>query len=93
MEFMLTTIDNPFNPFTHYAEWYNYDESNGYHTCAYLARIVKHSDELSDADENIAISDAIEEIVKLNINGVYIKVTEDYVPRTQTLQKHVDIEA
>jgi hypothetical protein len=74
---MLTTIDNPFNPFTQFDEWYAYDESKGYHTCAYLARITKSSDELSQADEDLAIESAINEIVKLNILGLYRKVTQD----------------
>jgi hypothetical protein len=81
MEFMLTTIDNPFNPFNNYDEWYAFDVAHQYNTCAYLARITKSSDELSDSDELIAIEEAMNEIVNLNITGKYIKVKEDYVPR------------
>lgn len=72
---MLTTVDNPFNPFTQFDEWYAYDESKGYHTCSYLARIVKSSDELSQADEDLAIEAAIDEIIKENILGIYKKIT------------------
>lgn len=76
---MLTTIDNPYNPFLQFDEWFAFDESKGYHTCAYLARIAKTSDELSEEDESIAIESAIDEIVNLNILGIYRKVTkEDY---------------
>ena len=74
---MLTTIDNPFNPFTHWDEWKRYDEDKRYYTCGYLDRIAKTSDELSDADYQLAIEDAITEILKLNINGMYAKVYED----------------
>ncbi len=80
MEYMLTTIDNPFNPFTNYDEWYAFDVSVGYNTCAYLARIAKSSDELSITDELLSIDKAMNEIVELNILGVYIKVKEDYKP-------------
>ncbi len=75
-EMMLTTIDNPFNPFTQWDEWKRYDEDKKYYTCSYLARIAKTSDDLSEADYNKAIDDAIEEIVSLNINGMYTKVYE-----------------
>lgn len=78
MDYMLTTIDNPFNPHTEYDAWYNYDTSHGYHTCAYLARIAKSSDELSDADDLLAIDQAMDEIVNYNFLGIYIKVKEDY---------------
>ena len=74
---MLTTIDNPFNPFTHWDEWRRYDEDKKYFTCAYLARIAPTSYELSDADNDKTIQDAIDEIVSLNINGLYTKVYED----------------
>lgn len=73
---MLTTIDNPFNPFTHYDEWYAWDVEMGYYTSAYLARVAKTSDELSDVDQDLAIEDAIDEIVKENVLGVYTKVSE-----------------
>ena len=75
-EMMLTTIDNPFSPFTQWDEWKRYDEDKKYYTCSYLARIAKTSDALSEADYNKAIDDAIEEIISLNINGMYTKVYE-----------------
>ena len=76
-EVMLTTIDNPFDPFTQFDEWKLFDESKGYNTCEYLARIVKSSDELSEPDQDLAITDAIEEIIRLNILGIYRKVERD----------------
>ena len=75
-EHMLTTVDNPNNPFTHFDEWYAWDEAAGYHTTGYLARIVVTSDELSDADQSHAIESAIDEIIDLNVLGVYRKVSQ-----------------
>lgn len=74
-ESMLTTIDNPFSPFTEYEDWLAFDLSHGYNTNQYLARIVISSDELSEEDQSVAIESAIDEIVKLNIRGIYRKVT------------------
>lgn len=72
---MLTTVDNPYNPFIHYDDWYAFDEAQGYHTCAFLARITKTSEELSETDQDLANELAIEEIVKENVLGLYRKVT------------------
>lgn len=72
---MLTTIDNPFNPFTDFNEWYAWDFAAGYHTPEYLARIVITSDELSEADQAQAVEMAINEIVKMNVLGIYRKIT------------------
>lgn len=74
---MITTTDNPYDPFTQFDDWYAFDSINDYNTLSYLARIVKSSDELSKEDENIAIESAIDDIVELNIIGIYKKVTKD----------------
>lgn len=71
---MLTTVDNPYDPSTQFDEWYAFDMAAGYNTTSLLARIVKTSDELSDADQDAAIEDAIDEIVKENVSGVHRKV-------------------
>ena len=47
---MLTTIDNPYDPFDQFDEWYSYDMDAGYNTCAYLARVSFTSDSLSDKE-------------------------------------------
>ena len=73
---MLSTSDNPWNPWTHFKEWNAYDRQAGYHTLPYLARITVSSEELSDADQDLAVEQAIDEIIRLNINGLYIKVPE-----------------
>lgn len=78
-ESMLTTIDNPFSPFDEWEAWFAYDVSHGYHTASYLARIVVSSEELSEADRFLAITQAIDEIVKENINGMYKKVTRERI--------------
>ena len=73
---MLSTIDNPFNPFTQWDEWRRYDEDHKYFTCAYLARISKTSDDLTEVEYDSVIQNAIKEILDLNINGMYKKVYE-----------------
>lgn len=73
-EYMLTTVDNPFDPFTQWDEWFVWDQAAGYHTPGLLARIAKTSDELSDADQYQAIQYAINEIVRENVLGVFKKV-------------------
>lgn len=73
-EYMLTTVDNPYDPFTDYDQWYAFDSNAGYHTTALLARKVKTSDELSEVDQIQAVNYAIDEIVEVNASGVHRKV-------------------
>lgn len=77
MKTMLTTIDNPHSPFTDFAAWYTYDISSGYHTVEFLGRILIGSDQLSESDLELAIEQAINEIVLENVLGIYKKVTEE----------------
>jgi len=73
-EYMLTTTDNPFDPFTEFEPWFLYDTQAGYHTCAYLARIVISSDDLSDADQALDNERAMDEIIAEHGGGIYKKV-------------------
>lgn len=73
-ECMLTTYDNPFDPFTQWDEWYAWDLNAGYHTPGLLARIVKTSNELAEADQFLAVQHAIDEIVHENVSGMHRKV-------------------
>ena len=74
MESMLTTVDNPFNPFTQFDDWKRFDEDKGYFTCEYLARITNTATALSEAEESKEIETAIDEIVKLHALGFYKKI-------------------
>lgn len=82
-EHMLSTSDNPYNPFTQFDEWYAWDEAAGYHTSAYLARVLVTSDELSEADQSLALEQAIDEIVQENVLGIYIKVADPSAAQSQ----------
>ena len=77
-EHMLTTVDNPFNPFTQFDEWRAFDEAAGYHTLSLLARIVRTSDDLSEADQSLAIEEAIDAIVRENVMGVHRRVSSEF---------------
>ena len=74
-EVALTTVDNPFDPFKDFDQWFLYDSSKGYNSCSYLARIAKLSDDMSEKEADAEIERAIDEIVTLNPLGIYKKVT------------------
>ena len=73
----ITTQDNPYSPFTQFDQWYQYDESHGYHTCAYLARVAITSIGFSDDLNNDQVEQAIDDIIRLNGNSFYKKLVND----------------
>ena len=79
VEYMLTTIDNPFDPFTMFDEWMSYDMRMGYNTAAFLDRIAIVSNDLPEPDQRLAIQNAIDEIVTENVSGMWIKVSRNEV--------------
>lgn len=78
-EYMLTTVDNPYDPWTQWDLWFAWDAQAGYHSPGLLARIARTSPDLSEADQSLALQDAIDEIVRENVRGVHMKVREGQV--------------
>jgi hypothetical protein len=72
--YMLTTVDNPYDPHTQFDDWLAYDERQGYYTNALLARVVRTSTDLSEEQQELDVANAIDEIVKENVLGLYRKV-------------------
>lgn len=73
---MLTTIDNPFNPFDDFNSWFLFDMEKGYDSCGRMVRVANLSDDLTEKEENKEIERAIDEIIKYDFMNLYIKVTE-----------------
>lgn len=71
--YMLTTTDNPFSPVTQYDEWLTWDMAR-YNSNSLLARVVRTSPELSEADHIQAIQHGIDQIVTENVSGMHTMV-------------------
>ena len=73
-EYMLTTVDNPFDPFEQFTSWFLFDVEKGYNTCSYLARIANTTDDMTELETNLEIERAINEIIKFDFINIYKKV-------------------
>lgn len=73
---MLTTIDNPFNPFEQFDSWLMFDKEKGYNTCERLARIAQPSDQFTEKENDDEIERAIDEIIKYDPLNIYKKVQD-----------------
>ncbi len=74
---VLTTKDNPFNPKEMYKNWKTWDESHGYHTEAYLARVANIPLDV-DINDDVLIEQFIkvarESILEHDSEGIYMLV-------------------
>ncbi len=73
-ECSITTFDNPYDPFEQFELWFLYDVEKGYNTCAYLGRIARTSDSLTDEENSAEIERAIDEIIRYDAANIYKKV-------------------
>lgn len=73
-DFMLTTIDNPYDPFEEFDKWFLFDVEKGYNSCSYLARIADIPDDFSDSEASAEIERAIDEIIKYDFLNIRKKV-------------------
>ena len=76
-EVMLTTFDNPFDPFDEFVKWFLFDVEKGYYTCSRLARIARYSEEFSEKEEKEETERAIDEIIDNDFLNIYKKVTRN----------------
>ena len=74
---MLTTFDNPFDPFEQFSSWFMFDVEKGYNTCGKLARIAELSDDLTQVEVNVELERAIDEIIKHDPFNIYKKVNKN----------------
>lgn len=74
---MLTTFDNPYDPFDQFTLWLMFDKEKGYNSCEHLARIVQLSDDLTEREVDEETERAIDEIIKYDPLNIYKKVTRE----------------
>lgn len=63
-EIRITTVDNPYDPFTHWEQWLLYDTNKGYYTPQRLASITTIGDGMSDQEIYDTIERGIDTLMK-----------------------------
>ncbi len=79
-EVMLTTFDNPYDPFDDFLSWFLFDIEQGYYTCSVLARIARYSEDFSVKEEKDDMERAIDKIIDHDFLNIYKKVTRNVSP-------------
>lgn len=81
---MLTTIDNPYDPFKEFTLWWLFDMEQGYYTCEYLASKVKFSEDMTEKEMDEEIDRAMDEIIDDDFLNIYKKTWENKTDTAQT---------
>ena len=75
--YFVTTMDNVWNPFTHFKEWYAFDVQHGYNTCQWIDTLCKTSANLDNYIIEEDVAKATNEFLALNPYGMHCKVYEN----------------
>ena len=72
---MLTTIDNPYDPFEQFTNWFLFDVEKGYNTCSRLGRLVQFTDDMTQQEMDAEEERVMDIIIKYDFLDIYKKVT------------------
>lgn len=87
-QFMLTTFDNPFNPFVDFSSWYMFDCEKGHNTSSRLARIVNIDSEMTQKEIDEERERAMNLIVEYDLEDTFFKGTEEQIEKWLNSRKN-----
>ena len=73
-KYMITTVDNPFDPAEDFHRWWLFDVEHHYKTCETLARLAQFDDEMSEEEVDAANEYAIDRMIELDFEKKYKKI-------------------
>ena len=79
--YMLTTFDNPFNPFVDFRKWYMFDCEKHYNTSSRVARLADINSEMTQKELDEAENVAMNFIIKHDLQGIYFKGTQEQIQK------------
>lgn len=74
VQYALTTIDNPYDPFNDFIHWFLFDVGHGYNTCGILATLAPDIDELSEPESIRETNHTIDFIIQYDFSNKYKRV-------------------
>lgn len=77
MTYAITTVDNPYDPIDDFVQWFLFDEEKGYHTCAWLARLVHITEQMSEDEVEEQIRVAIDKIVLNDPTNIFVRIVRE----------------
>lgn len=79
---LLTTFDNPYNPFDEFNLWFMFDVEKGYYSCSKIARIANFSDDMTQKEIDEETERAIDQIIQYDFLNIYKKVRKTLTSTT-----------
>ena len=62
-DYLLTTVDNPFDPFKDFSLWDSFDREKGHFTCDLIGRLSQISDDMTQKEEEAEYDRVVDFII------------------------------
>ena len=82
----ITTIDNPYDPFEEFNNWFLSDIEKGYYTCEKLGRLSNYNELMTEKEEKEETERTIDRLIEIDPLGIYKKV-EKYIDQDEENKK------
>ena len=76
-ECMITTFDNPYNPFEQFTLWHLFDKEKGYDSSERVMRLANISDDMTQKEVDEEIERAIDLLIEIDFTNTYKKLTRN----------------
>lgn len=73
----ITTIDNPFDPFKDFNDWFQFDIEKGYYSCSKIARIAENIENAEEKQEDELLEEAIDRLIEIDPLDLYRKLVKE----------------
>lgn len=73
-ECMLTTVDNPYDPFEQFTLWLMFDKEKGYNTCERLMRLAHITEDMSQVEIDEEVDRAMDRLIEIDLTNTFKKV-------------------
>lgn len=73
----ITTIDNPFDPFKDFDDWFQFDIEKGYYSCSKIARIAENIENAEEKQEDELLEEAIDRLIEIDPLDLYRKLVKE----------------
>ena len=74
---MITTFDNPFDPFEQFTLWDLFDKEHGYNSWERIVRLANFTEDMSLKEEDAEIERAIDRLIDIDPISMWKKVKKE----------------
>jgi hypothetical protein len=74
---MITTFDNPYNPFDEFNLWLMFDKEKGYNSCERMMRLANITEDMTQIEIDAECDRAMDRLIELDFTNTFPRFFRD----------------